>query len=375
MEKERFIKYIELYNKYEKSEDKDNLVFTEDELKLIDEGNIFAQNNPELGNIMNGPAENRINEVEKFFEKQEELQKESEEMKAIKEAFGIDITNIENKKLDNGVEIFKFYAPKLQRVVVLQNRNDLSLVEQLKNKQANNEQFQTNNDINNTSAMLEEERQKDNVELKMIYPSEIDNYRNTIDAMKPEELKKLTYIIKNADVLNIKKINLQYLIYLDNNDNLREVIYDSEKDIVEDQDPNTLENNVEQINTSDRVDVSLSTAAQATALYNEYEDKPEEKENIEDYGQLEPDVQAMVVTYYEQPDLLLSMPDEERKKWEHYIELYKEHRNNQYRKAEMAPKQRILTRRENGAVSVVFLTAISIITVLAILLTVYLVYK
>lgn len=369
MEKERFIKYIELYNKYEKSEDKDNLVFTEDELKLIDEGNIFVQNNPELGNIMNGPAENRINEVEKFFKKQEELQKESEEMKAIKEAFGIDITNIENKKLDNGVEIIKFYAPKSQRTVVLQNRQDLPLIEQLKNKQANNEQFQTNNDINNTNAMLEEERQKDNVELKMIYPSEIDNYRNTIDAMKPEELKKLTYIIKNADVLNIKKINLQYLIYLDNNDNLREVIYDSEKDIVEDQDPNTLENNVETINTSDRLDVSLSSTSQATALYNEYEDKPEEKENIEDYGQLEPDVQAMVVTYYEQPDLLLSMPDEERKKWEHYIELYKEFKQQQYTAPEM-PKQRVLTKRENGTISIVVLSIVSMLALVVTLLVI-----
>ena len=366
MDKDKMIKYIELYNKYEKSEDKDNLVFTEDELKLIDEGNIFAQNNPELGNIMNGPAENRINEVEKFFEKQEELQKESEEMKAIKEAFGIDITNIENKKLDNGVEIFKFYAPKLQRVVVLQNRNDLSLVEQLKNKQANNEQFQTNNDMNNTNAMLEEERQKDDVELKMIYPSEVNNYLNMLTNMKPEDRKKLNYIINNIDNLGVKKLNLQNLIYLDQNDNLREVTYDSEKDIVEDKDPNTLENNVETINTSDRI---------GTSLYNDYEDKPEEKENIDDFEQLSQDIQTQVVTYNDYPELLNAMEEEERKKWEHYIELYKEHEKKKYIPAEMAPKQRILTRRENGAVSVVFLTAISIITVLAILLTVYLVYK
>ena len=242
----------------------------------------------------------------------------------------------------------------------------MSLVEQLKNKQANNEQFQTNNDMNNTNAMLEEERQKDDVELKMIYPSEVNNYLNMLTNMKPEDRKKLNYIINNIDNLGVKKLNLQNLIYLDQNDNLREVTYDSEKDIVEDKDPNTLENNVETINTSDRI---------GTSLYNDYEDKPEEKENIDDFEQLSQDIQTQVVTYNDYPELLNAMEEEERKKWEHYIELYKEHEKKKYIPAEMAPKQRILTRRENGAVSVVFLTAISIITVLAILLTVYLVYK
>ena len=368
MNKEKMIEYIELYNNFQKyglkSED-----FNDEQMLLINEGTEFVRNDPELIEIMNKPIDERKKAIEDYYVKKEQTNTETDEIEAIKEVYGIDITNIENKKLDNGVEIFKFYAPKLQRTVVLQNRQDLSLVEQLKNKQANNEQFQTNNDINNTNAMLEEERQKDNVELKMIYPSEIDNYRNTIDAMKPEDLKKLTYIIKNADVLNIKKINLQNLIYLDENDNLREVTYDSEKDIVEDQDPNTLENNVEKINTSDRVDASLSMDAQAAALYNEYEDNPEEKENIDEYDQLPPDVQAMVVTYYEQPDLLLSMPDEERKKWEHYIELYKEFKQQQYTAPEM-PKQRVLTKRENGTISIVVLSIVSMLALVATLLVI-----
>ncbi len=368
MEKEKMIEYIELYNNIQKyglkRED-----LNDEQMLLFNKGTEFVRNDPELIEIMNKPIDERKKAIEDYYVKKEQTNTETDEIEAIKEAFGIDITNIENKKLDNGVEIFKFYAPKLQRTVVLQNRQDLPLVEQLKNIQVNNEQFQTNNDINNTNAMLEEERQKDNVELKMIYPSEIDNYRNTIDAMKPEELKKLTYIIKNADVLNIKIINLQYLIYLDNNDNLREVIYDSEKDIVEDQDPNTLENNVEQINTSDRVDVSLSSTSQATALYNEYEDKPEEKENIEDYGQLEPDVQAMVVTYNDYPELLNAMEEEERKKWEHYIELYKKFKQQQYTAPEM-PKQRVLTKRENGTISIVVLSIVSMLALVVTLLVI-----
>ena len=53
------------------------------------------------------------------------------------------LSKIENKKLDSGIEIFKFYSPKLERIVILENRKDMSLPEQLKEKQAFNTQLHT----------------------------------------------------------------------------------------------------------------------------------------------------------------------------------------------------------------------------------------
>ena len=374
MEKAKMVKYIELYNRYDEAlAKKERVKFSESEAQLITDGNMERASNPQLQEIYMLPLSERKKYVEEYEQEQVKLAGEDEEMKAIKEAFGFDITNIENKKLENGVEIFKFYAPRLQRVVVLENRKDKSLTEQLKEMQAINEKYQTSNDVQNTNDMLEEERQKNDVELKMIYPSEIDNYKNTMDEMKPEDLKKLNYIIANADNLGVKKINIQNLIYLDQNDNIREVVYDKEKDQIEDQDPNTLQQNVEQVNTSDKIDTSLSTEGQISALSNSYEDTPTEVSNVEVYEELPIEIQNQVVTYHDYPELLNSIEDEEeRKRWEHYIELYNEHEKKKYIAPEM-PKQKILTPsgKGNGAVDIILLTLITVVALAAICLVAY----
>lgn len=365
MDKEKQIRAIELLNKMQEGP----YVRTEQDNMLISDCNLFMndpnQDNKEFISIMNKSLEERKKYVEEYYASLKKDDSE-EEIQAIKETFGFDITDIENKKLDNGVEIFKFYAPKLERVVVLQNRQDLSLVEQLKQKQALNEQFQTNNDVENTNSMLEEERQKDNVELKMIYPSEINNYGETISNMSEEDRAKLFYLINNAEVLGIKKINIQNLIYLDQNDKIREVVYDKEEEKIEDQNPNTLNNNEERIDTSSRIDESLSQDEQMEALSNDYEDNPEE---IKDYEQLTPEVQEQVKNYANYPELLDHMTEEERKKWEHYIELYKQ--NEEKLNSIEKPKVYSHKKKENGDVNIIFMLIISSLTIIGMILAVY----
>lgn len=368
MDKEKQIRAIELLNKIEES--KLNYGDLSDEEKtLFSDAHLFVEtkgvDNEEFNSIVRSPLENRKKYVEDYYASLKKDDNE-EEIQAIKETFGFDITDIENKKLDNGVEIFKFYAPKLQRIVVLQNRQDLSLVEQLKQKQALNEQFQTNNDKENTNSMLEEERQKDNVELKMIYPSEINNYGETISNMSEEDRAKLFYLINNAEVLGIKKINIQNLIYLDQNDKIREVVYDKEEEKIEDQNPNTLNNNEERIDTSSRIDESLSKDEQMEALSNDYEDNPEE---IKDYEQLTPEVQEQVKNYVNYPELLDNMTEEERKKWEHYIELYKQ--NEEKLNSIEKPKVYSHKKKENGDVNIIFMLIISSLTILGMILAIY----
>ena len=362
------IKFIELYNIYE--EKKENANFSKEESKFI-QG--LLKSNPELTTIYNKSLDERKKEIEKLKNEMNNAS-EKEEIKIIQEVYGFNVGDIQNYKLNNGVEIFKFYAPDLKRIVVLQNRQDLSLVEKLKEKQAFNEKFQTNSDKQNTNGMMEDERQKDNVELNMIYPSEIGNYQTTINNFNLEQTKKFHYIIKNIDNLKIKMINLNNLIYLDQNDDIKELNYDKEKDIVEVQDPALLTANVEKIDTSDRVDKTLSHDAQIDQLANRYEDEPEEKD---EYEQLEPRVQAQTVTYKEQPGKLNELSPEKRKYWEHNIELYNIYKNKPLVKKKIPPHTTIYTAdgRGNGTIDIVLLCIITLITTAAMVLVAYQIYK
>ena len=263
MDKDNFIFYLKMLNEFQEKQAKnEEFNFTDEQLKLIATINELVQNDAELKRIVDMPLEERIKYVEAYQKEQEKSLGVDEDTKAIQEAYGFDISKIENKKLDSGIEIFKFYSPKLERIVILENRKDMSLTEQLKEKQTFNKEFQTNDDKNNTNEMLEQERLNNDIELKMIYVDEIDKYSHLISSMSDEKKKKLDYLVNHATELGVQKINIENLFYLDQYDNIREIVYDKEKDVFIDQEPNSLETNVNDINTSETVNTSYNEVDQ-----------------------------------------------------------------------------------------------------------------
>ena len=361
MDKDNFIFYLKMLNEFQAKQAKnEGFNFTDEQLKLIATVNEMVKNDAELKKIVDMPLEKRIKYVEDYQKQQEKSLGVDEDTKAIQEAYGFDISKIENKKLDSGIEIFKFYSPKLERIVILENRKDMSLTEQLKEKQAFNEEFQTSDDKSNTNEMLEQERLNNDIELKMIYVDDIDKYSHLISSMSDEKKKKLDYLVNHANELGVQKINIENLFYLDQDDNIREIVYDKEKDVFIDQEPNSLEANINDINTSERINPSYNEIDQKDALANDFEDNSLEKESV-DFNELDEDTISKIETFIEYPELLENLDEVDREKWNNYIDIY--NKNNIMSKENEKAKQYVKTLDDNrysGAVEGMFLGIISL---------------
>ena len=327
MNKDRVIQYINLRNDYEMKTSMNIVrIITDTDKQLINEINSYALQDKEFMNILNSmsninPSE-RIKVIEEFFNKKEEVKEASVEEKEISKTFGIDISNINHKFLNNGNEIFYFYDLKLGRDVVLQNnKNGKTLVEQLKEMQQENEMYQTQNNEANTNNMLEQQINNSDIELKMVTLNDIRNNPNITNSMNKDDLNKLNYLINNYNNLNIKVINLENMLYIDNNNSIREVIYNKEKNQYYTEEPQSA--NYQEENQK----IELSNPSYENVETYNYNDKysVEQEKNIEveSFDDLSEQIKNQTMVYYDYPEILDKMDDlEEKKKWQHYIELY-----------------------------------------------------
>ena len=351
MTKEQLIEYVNLYNQFQNNP---NMQFTNIELNIINRVQQEANNNPLLGqfleNIKNVNEIERINLLNAYLN-EEELKKQGEkEEEVIASTYGIDISKIEHKYLENGKEIFYFYDMKLGRNVILENKKEgMTLVEQLKQMQAQNQKFQTGTDEQNTNEMLNEQQNKENIEMKLISLNELQNHMNEIQNMSIEEAQKLNFLIRNSDQLRINYINIENLVGIDIYGKLLEVRYDKENNRYMINEPMSANYDEEQINTSDRIDENYTKSEQYNSLQSDYEDKPEITPQ-EEYEALSDQVKEQIQKYYEYPELLEMLPEEERAKWQRYIDIYtKIKEQEQIQKEQNKPKQKIYKKEEQKA--------------------------
>lgn len=76
---------------------------------------------------------------------------------------------------------------------------------------------------------------------EMITIEEIKDYPKIVETMSPIETKKLNYIINNSKKLRVKKLSLKDLNYINENDELIEVIYDENRNEIRTTDPDLLD--------------------------------------------------------------------------------------------------------------------------------------
>jgi len=295
--------------------------------------------------------------IEEYFNNIEKLKSNNEE-EVIANTFGIDIKNVEHKYLDNGKELFCFYDDKLGRNVYLENgKNGVSLVSQLKEIQISNTNYQTDNNEKNVQNILEDKRFKENCELYMIPLSEIENHINRISGLSVEDYKKLSYLIKNSEMLGLSAINIENVLGFDKEGKLFEVHKDEltgEYTIVN---PNSANYNVENINTSENLNFSQTYNEQVDAISNKYEDNPNEvvgnlEKEVSKFYELPPEIQERTKFLYEYPDLLEDLSTEEREIWKQYVDMYKkvlELEEIEKQKKQNAPKVRkyVLDKEDN----------------------------
>lgn len=229
-----FKKYVEILERIDKSaENNEILSFTPEERDAVRRVQVAASNDEELNKLLAQIKENGSNReklVEEFFNKTKKSNSEEEE---IAKVFGVDSRNIQTRTLDSGKVIFSFYDFKLNRLVVLENsKNGKSLSEYLEELQKENEEYQSTDEIGNATNIMDDQRKNTSMELEMIPINEVSQHENEIDQLSNEDREKLFFLLKNAESLGAVKVNIANLIYIDKDDNIREIVFDKDKNAV-----------------------------------------------------------------------------------------------------------------------------------------------
>ncbi len=361
--------YLEVLDKYRNT----NGLVGESDKNLINQINSSAYDSKEFQELMNklrhtSPLD-REKIINEYFDKNNE--KDTNPEKEIANTFGVDISKIEHKILDSGIEIFSFYNPENGKQVILENKKDgVSLVEQLKQIQAENTKYQSNNNEKNTTSILNDQRIKENIELKLIPIEEINEYLGQVKNLTVEDYKKLVFIIKNADELHINYINVENLFGLSKDGKIYEARTNSNKEL-QIGEPNNAIYNESKIDVSDEVNNN--------ELDNAYEDNPNIKEELPEelqeglsFEELDEEVKEKTIMLYENPDKLEKLPEEEKETYKNNIEIYQKYLLYLEKKEELEKNKhytKILKKDDNKGYTTMFnLSMILIFVTIAILL-------
>lgn len=320
--KETVKHYLEVLDKYRNT----NGLVGENDKNLINQINSSAYDSKEFQELMNklrhaSPLD-REKIINEYFDKNNE--KDTNPEKEIANTFGVDISKIEHKILDSGIEIFSFYNPENGKQVILENKKDgVSLVEQLKQIQEENTKYQSSNNEKNTTSILNDQRIKENIELKLIPIEEINEYLGQVKNLTVEDYKKLVFIIKNADELHINYINVENLFGLSKDGKIYEARTNSNKELQIGEPDNAIYNE-SKIDVSDEVNNN--------ELDNAYEDNPNIKEELPEelqeglsFEELDEEVKEKTIMLYENPDKLEKLPEEEKETYKNNIEIYQKY--------------------------------------------------
>lgn len=361
--------YLEVLDKYRNT----NGLVGESDKNLINQINSSAYDSKEFQELMNklrhaSPLD-REKIINEYFDKNNE--KDTNPEKEIANTFGVDISKIEHKILDSGIEIFSFYNPENGKQVILENKKDgVSLVEQLKQIQAENTKYQSNNNEKNTTSILNDQRIKENIELKLIPIEEINEYLGQVKNLTVEDYKKLVFIIKNADELHINYINVENLFGLSKDGKIYEARTNSNKELQIGEPDNAIYNE-SKIDVSDEVNNN--------ELDNAYEDNPNIKEELPEelqeglsFEELDEEVKEKTIMLYENPDKLEKLPEEEKETYKNNIEIYQKYLLYLEKKEELEKNKhytKILKKDDNKGYTTMFnLSMILIFVAIAILL-------
>ena len=381
IDKNTIMYYVRLWNMQINNP---NIIFNEEQINIINNINNMAKTNEELNRLIEElkQSNNKEEFVENYFNNLENKNNDNE-YEIISQTFGIDINNIEHKYLNNGKEIFSFYDNNIGRNRILENnKNGVSLVEQLKEIQANNKKYQTSSNENNTEEILKDKNIKENCELSMIPLEQVGEELSQVKNLTIEDYNKLMFLIKNASSLNIHYINIENLIAINKDGKILEVYKNSsyEYQIGE---PNTAHYKEEVINVSEKTNENYTTSKQNIALQNSYEDNPNIVEHSEEeilFDNLDDEIQEKTIMLYENPALLERIPEEQKELWLEYIELYKKkleieeiQKENQYNK----PKVKVYTKEKEKNQGFIYLKSIIAIIgiVIATIVTIIVIVK
>lgn len=232
MNRELLIQYVDILNKMENIPYDVRMSRNDLDYSIIDFFEKKAANDPELYELLKQikslPIDERAAFVKEYLENKSEEKPEpvKSEEEEISKVFGVDVDDIQHLFLANGNEIFYFYESQFGRNVVLENsKKGRSLVEQLKDIQIENDKYQTEDAFDNAHNILADEALRSNMELNFYSKDEIINHEAEMRELSREDADKVKYLLKNYDEFNIKGINIENMIYIDQAGDIFEITY------------------------------------------------------------------------------------------------------------------------------------------------------
>lgn len=260
MDKSTLEKYIEILKQVENGQELSNSDY---QTKYLVEKNLETR---ELVKAINETKsdENRYKLINDYYNKTSNKSIDEKIEELIKKEYGLDLVNIDHMKLQSGIDVIAFYDDKIGRKRIIDYSNAKSLVEEFTNIQNSNKNFQTDNFQNNTDLIAKAEATKNiNKELDMIDINRAKNeYFELMKRVKdndPTKIQSINEIIKEAEKRNIKFINFENMIALDENGNIIESFYNSKTDKYELETPEKIDTSVNSVDNKSSIDEEVSS--------------------------------------------------------------------------------------------------------------------
>lgn len=161
---------------------------------------------------------NSLEEIERIrnkFEHKEQKEELSEE-EIISKKYGINVDSIEHIKLNDGKEYYHFYDIRLNKDIVLKQSSDnKNMSEELKKVQEGLSSAQGADEKENGEEAFRYQRMHTNNEIDLYSVEELTNRPEILGRLDVEQMKAVLVLLKNKDILNIKEINPETGIAID----------------------------------------------------------------------------------------------------------------------------------------------------------------
>ncbi len=177
--------------------------------------------------------EDRLEAVKNYINRKEELTKDTDKLKdSLNKVYGIKLDSIDFLKLESGIDVIAFYDENYHRKRIIDYSYAKSLTEEFTNKQNINNIFQSQDYEANSVAIAKQEalenegkRELDMIDVETFKKEFNDRIRELNDPIKIQNIKKIydTAIMPNS---NIKYVNIENMIALDDKNNIIESYYD-----------------------------------------------------------------------------------------------------------------------------------------------------
>ena len=260
-----------------------------------------VNNSPEYSNIISRLQETdsqiEIERLRMEFENKNQFSNVNEE-ETISKQYGISLESIEHIKLHDGKEYYHFYDIKLNKDVILRkNNNNRNMSEEFTDVQEGLSAAQTTDEQTNGEEAFRYQRLHTNNEVKLYNVEELISNPELVGNLNMKQMKVISVLLKNKDILRIKQINPETGIAIDDRHKIITSYYNEKNQKYEVNLPNKYEY------TKDVVSIPM---VEKVSQNNNIEGK----ENIEvknDFVEEKDGIlidQERVKLYYEYPELL-----------------------------------------------------------------------